>query len=132
MTEYRDIEGFPGYRIGNDGSVWTSWYVFGTGRARPMIALIGGPWKRMQAPLGKDGYRSVNLTLGGGRKRRRRVHRLVLHHFCGACPDGMEACHNNGNCLDNRAENLRWDTRKANARDRVRHRLERLSCIVHA
>ena len=24
-VEYRDIQGFPGYRVGSDGSVWTQW-----------------------------------------------------------------------------------------------------------
>lgn len=33
----------------------------------------------------------------------------------------MEACHNNGNGLDNRLENLRWDTREGNERDKDRH-----------
>lgn len=23
-VEYRDIKGFPGYRVGSDGSVWTT------------------------------------------------------------------------------------------------------------
>lgn len=25
VVEYRLIEGFPGYRVGNDGTVWTLW-----------------------------------------------------------------------------------------------------------
>jgi hypothetical protein len=49
------------------------------------------------------------------------VHRLVLEAFVGPCPAGMEACHNNGVRTDNRLENLRWDTRSANCRDRIRH-----------
>ncbi|MGO1563156.1 MAG: HNH endonuclease signature motif containing protein [Actinomycetaceae bacterium] len=51
----------------------------------------------------------------------RLVHRLVLEAFIGPCPEGMEACHNNGNRTDNRLENLRWDTRLANAHDAIRH-----------
>lgn len=39
----------------------------------------------------------------------------------GPCPDGMEACHNNGDQLDNRIENLRWDTHSANIYDQVAH-----------
>jgi hypothetical protein len=49
------------------------------------------------------------------------VHRLVLSAFAGPCPEGMEACHYNGNPADNRLCNLRWDTRKANHADKVRH-----------
>jgi plasmid maintenance system antidote protein VapI len=33
----------------------------------------------------------------------------------------MEACHENNNRSDNRLENLRWDTPKANQADRIRH-----------
>ena len=42
------------------------------------------------------------------------VHRLVANAFLGPCPTGMECCHNNGIAWDNRAENLRWDTRSSN------------------
>jgi hypothetical protein len=49
------------------------------------------------------------------------VHRLVLLAFVGPCPDGMEACHNNGNASDNRQENLRWDTHHNNNQDRRTH-----------
>lgn len=49
------------------------------------------------------------------------VHVLVLEAFVGPCPGGMECCHNNGNPKDNRIENLRWDTHKANMADRVKH-----------
>jgi hypothetical protein len=49
------------------------------------------------------------------------VHRLVLETFVGPCPPGLEACHNNGDSLDSRLVNLRWDTRKANAADTTLH-----------
>ena len=49
------------------------------------------------------------------------VHRLVLKAFVGPCPEGMEACHNNGDAWDNRLENLRWDTRKNNHQDKIKH-----------
>lgn len=49
------------------------------------------------------------------------VHRLVLEAFVGPCPEGMEACHNNGDRGDNRVSNLRWGTAVDNAADRDRH-----------
>lgn len=33
----------------------------------------------------------------------------------------MEGCHNNGNCTDDRLENLRWDTHSSNLLDRRQH-----------
>lgn len=57
----------------------------------------------------------------GAKTQKFLVHRLVLMAFVGPCPPGMEGCHNNGNPIDNRLENLRWDTRSANTLDKVRH-----------
>lgn len=42
------------------------------------------------------------------------VHRVVLEAHVGECPEGLEACHNDGNSKNNRLENLRWDTHKSN------------------
>ena len=45
----------------------------------------------------------------------------LLEAFVGPCPSGQEACHANDDPRDNRLENLRWDTRSANALDSVRN-----------
>ena len=68
----------------------------------------------------KNGYDVVNLTIKNIRKQKL-VHRLVLEAFVSEKPNGMEACHNNGNRKDNRLENLRWDTRKNNHADKLLH-----------
>jgi hypothetical protein len=49
------------------------------------------------------------------------VHVLVLLAFIGPRPDGQEACHGDGNPLNNRLENLRWDTHLANEADKTIH-----------
>lgn len=56
-----------------------------------------------------------------GATKRQWVHRLVLSAFTGPCPPGMECCHNDGDPSNNRPENLRWDTRSSNARDKRVH-----------
>lgn len=66
-------------------------------------------------------YYSVGLSRHG-KKSRHSVHRLVLQAFVGPCPDGMEACHNNGDYTDNRLANLRWDTKAENGADKIQHR----------
>lgn len=68
----------------------------------------------------KRGYHKVVLSQCGVKKLHS-VHRLVLSAHVGTCPDGMEACHNNGIKTDNRVENLRWDTHSENILDSVRH-----------
>jgi hypothetical protein len=65
---------------------------------------------------GGTGYPTVNF--GGGTKY---VHGLVLEAFVGPRPEGCEACHCNGSRIDNRVENLRWDTPQENQRDRAKH-----------
>ena len=70
------------------------------------------------------GHCLVNLTSSEGGTWKQRVHwvhRLVLEAFVGPCPEGMEGCHNDGNPENNVLGNLRWDTDKGNAADRVAH-----------
>jgi len=71
-------------------------------------------------PQENTGYQIVKLRRNSV-LRDVKVHTLVLETFVCARPEGMEACHGNGVRTDNRLENLRWDTRVANARDKVMH-----------
>jgi hypothetical protein len=110
-VEYRDVVGALGYRVGNDGSVWSCLKQAGYSR-RYVMTTEWHPLKLNTA----DGYPSVKI-----RGRRRKVHRLVLEAFVGPCPDGMEGCHWNGTPTDCRLDNLRWDTHKGNGADSIRH-----------
>ena len=72
-------------------------------------------------------YDIVTLTRGGRRgapgmiEEMPYVHTLVLEHFVCPRPEGMEACHNDGNGMNNHIDNLRWDTHKNNMQDQLRH-----------
>jgi len=69
-----------------------------------------------------DGYYAVNLVdKENGKRKQFRVHRLVLLAFKGAPPEGMVACHNDGDVSNNKLSNLRWDTQQGNQKDRIRH-----------
>lgn len=46
---------------------------------------------------------------------------LVLITFVGPCPDGMESCHKDGNCLNDALYNLYWGTRAENIQDAINH-----------
>lgn len=56
-----------------------------------------------------------------GIKQKARIHVVVLESFVCPRPDGMIACHNNGNSFDNRLCNLRWGTHEDNAKDKILH-----------
>ena len=113
--EYRDVPGFPGYRVGSDGSVWSQWATCIHGRIQKER------WKRLKESKASRGYVRVNLTDPFGVVSQFRIHRLVLEVFVGKCPEGMECRHLNGIKTDNRAVNLAWGTPLENASDRKRH-----------
>jgi predicted DNA-binding protein (UPF0251 family) len=69
-------------------------------------------------PSSAKGYLRVKLHRPS---KEGRIHQLVLLAFVGPRPNGTDACHNNGNSLDNRLENLRWATPKENIADTVFH-----------
>jgi len=111
-TEYREILGFDGYRVSDIGIV-CSCRVFNRWESET------NEWHQLKPQL-RRGYLRVGLTRNG-KLHWRSVHRLVLEAFVGACPPGLEACHYDGNRLNNRLDNLRWDTPEANIQDKHRH-----------
>lgn len=74
----------------------------------------------LAAGTNRHGYPLVALSRSG-KPQSKKVHRLVLEAFVGPCPDGMEACHHDGDRANAELVNLRWDTPSANAFDRIRH-----------
>ncbi len=110
-----DFLGFTAYRVGDDGSVWS---------CKIKGSKIGrlGKWKPLKlTKLSKgSGYLVVGLYNSDGMNMRY-VNQLVLLAFVGPCPSGMEGCHYDGNPANNQLENLRWDTKKGNMQDSVRH-----------
>jgi hypothetical protein len=115
-VEYRAVPDFPGYRVGDDGSVWICWRTCRAGRR------LTDRWKPMKLCPGSRGYLRVNLTpASGGRYQTFRVHRLVLEVFVGPCPDGLECRHLNGVRTDCRLSNLAWGTPTENLEDRRKH-----------
>jgi hypothetical protein len=112
-VEYRPVVGFPAYRVGDDGSVW-SCYLAGT-RGR-----TGDSWKRLATRRHSHGYPMVSLCREG-KRRLRYVHHLVLEAFVGPCPVGLECLHGDDNPSNNQLGNLRWGTHSENLFDRTRN-----------
>lgn len=101
------LSGYPGYGVSRDGFVWSE---------------KTGEWKRLKPfCLKKCGHLIVGIFHRHGKRHKRHVAHLILETFVGLRPVGKECCHNNGDPSDNRVENLRWDTRSANQRDRNNH-----------
>lgn len=113
---YKEVNGYPRYRVGSDGTVW-----FRRGKSH------GYQWQEMRwrntsqrTATGKRcGYRRVSLCRYGIRKHFL-VHHLVLLAFVGPRPEGTECCHRDGNHSNNCLENLYWGTHEQNLMDSMR------------
>lgn len=82
-------------------------------------------WRTKKAHIVKtqvlnSGYDLAHLSVNEVRKAKT-VHSVVAAAFIGPRPKGLDVCHNNGSKRDNRAVNLRYDTRSANHLDRISH-----------
>lgn len=115
---WKPIPGYEGiYEVSDHGNVRSLDRAvtnrLGHVQHRKGVTLKPGP--------GKHGRLFVVLVRGDDTRWNVPVHRLVLLAFVGEPPAGTEACHNNGDHLDNRLCNLRWDTKSANTLDAVKH-----------
>lgn len=119
-VRYRLIPNLEAYRVGDDGSIWSSLQKPSSAGAHGRRWVAGGPWKRLVGNITNRGYRAICLQVDG-RDKKLRVHRLVLLAFQGECPHGMQSAHNNGVRDDNRLCNLRWATPKENQADSKSH-----------
>jgi hypothetical protein len=111
----RDIDGFPGYQISDDGTVWTAWQNNGNQPRK-----LSAQWRPMRPGRHADGYPRIDLYRDGLRHSFA-VHTLILSAFIGPRPRGMEACHNDGDPRNSVLSNLRWDTHLNNTRDCLKH-----------
>lgn len=123
QEEWRPVAGFEGFvevsNLGRVRSLDRMTVIPACGRAEAYVRTLRGRiLKQARHPAGY-----MYISFSGGRKQRKnaKVHHLVLEAFIGPRPEGTEGCHANDIPDDNRADNLRWDTPKANVRDKVRN-----------
>src|SRR5262245_48467708 len=107
LIECRDVVEEQGYRVDSEGGVWSRLDTHGRLTVR---------WRRLSQVKDCCGYLRVGI-----KSRSRLVHRLVMEHFVGPCPPGMECRHLDGNPANNRLENLAWGTPAENHADAMRH-----------
>lgn len=113
MTElWKSVEGYEGV-----------YDVSSFGRIRRLYDGGADGWRILKLSLNKTGtgYFHVSLSKDGAIRRNAFVHHLVAIAFLGPRGEGMLACHNDGNSLNNKVENLRYDTMSANQHDRAKH-----------
>ena len=125
-VEYRGIAGFPGYRVGSDGSVWSSWFrkPLMNGKRGGSVSVSGGRWRRLTPTLEKRQGRTRHYHImlkGHGRCRSFYIHSLVLRAFVGDRAARQECRHVDGVPKNNRLQNLIWGTRKQNVADQFAH-----------
>lgn len=123
QEEWRVIKDYPNYRVSNMGRVQSN-IILGPNRHT-------GKWHLLKTSLDGGGYLMIELSTSEYAKTHK-VHVLVLEAFVGPRPQGLVACHNNGNRTDARLANLRWDTRKANADDMIVHGTRVRGQKIHA
>jgi hypothetical protein len=112
---WKPIDGFKGrYEVSSEGQV-RSWNRKGPGDGRNDAP------KLLSHHVDRGGYHNITLFLPGGKRVRKMVHRLVLEAFFGACPEGLEASHIDGNPHNNSVENLCWKPHLDNIRDKYEH-----------
>jgi len=111
--EWRTIPGYPGYQASSLGRMRSvdRWITKSNGHR--------GFWfGSMQRPTLRGRYYRVSV----GGETSVAVHTLVCTAFHGERPSkGQHTAHWNGDCLDNRPENLRWATPGENKADQIRH-----------
>lgn len=101
------IPGFPGYFATEAGEI---------------VSHQKGQPRVLKPDLRKeDGRKRYTLRAGDGRYVRKYGSYFVLLAVRGPKPDGVEACHNDGDCTNDAPDNLRWDTPVANKGDMLRH-----------
>lgn len=110
--QFREIPGYPGYCIGNYGTVLSCMKV-GNHKNR-----YHKTWYILKPTANYEGYLQVKL----GRRKNCKVHQLVLLAWIGPCPPGMEVCHfpdpTKSNC---RLDNLQYTTPLVNSSHKVIH-----------
>lgn len=121
---WKPIAGFEGwYEVSNLGNVRSL-----DRDLEPSRTRFGGTrvmrykGRTLQFRPDHKGYLRVGIVRGAKRSGSDKyVAHLVLAAFVGQRPEGMEACHCDGNKLNNRLDNLRWDTPINNQFDKRLH-----------
>lgn len=102
--EWKHIPGFSKYKISNCGDVWSDFSN-----------------KILRQYNHQCGYKCIDLIDDSGKRRKKRVHRLVMLAFVGEPPNGKnDVNHKDGNKRNNFIDNLEYCSRSYNIIHRYR------------
>jgi hypothetical protein len=112
QVEIRRIPGIIGYKVGNDGSLWSAWYY---GQANGLASVLGdgeyAKWKQLRigSKHRHEGRRIVLFAYGAPKRRYYYIGNLVLEAFVSPKPGNNYYCHYlDGNRENDCLENLEW------------------------
>lgn len=109
MEIWKEVPGFPGYEVSDYGRL----------RSFVPSRRHGSDERVLRGGNDKDGYRRAVFCADGGKVRKSlRIAPIVAALFIGPRPDGQVLRHLNGNCIDDRADNLAYGTQKENMADK--------------
>lgn len=119
LEEWRPVAGFEGlYEVSNYGWVKALPRTLEHGCRNGMVRQQYEE-KILSPDKGKYGHERVTLRKEG-HSTRVLIPRLVMETFVGPCPVGLEVCHIDSDPSNNRLDNLKYDSRKENQREKFR------------
>jgi hypothetical protein len=124
----RPIGSYEGYEVSSFGRL-RSWRIRGRYGGRP--GHLRDEPRYLKGAKSPNGYLVAYLNHVGETARWVvPFHILVLEAFVGPRPHGMQGCHWDDDPTNNRLDNLRWDTPRANRLDSLRNGCSPLQTIA--
>lgn len=118
---YKEIDGFPDYKIGDNGKLYSRMNSAKRKNQRPWRRVFG---RSANKGRNKDiaGYILVTLWNRTAKvNRRTTIHCLVLESFVGKRPDGYVCRHIDDDATNNNLTNLVWGTQQENVNDSIKN-----------
>lgn len=116
---------FEGYEVSNLGRVRTYKQKYGQVSKAATHAGLNRPLRSTPTIINgrsdKRGYMQLCLSDINKKRHNLRIHIVVTQTFLGMPDEGLVVCHYDDNKLNNRLDNLRYDTQKANMEDKKRN-----------
>lgn len=125
IKKKNEILNFEGYEVSNLGRVRTYKQKYGKVSKSATYAGINRPLSKTPTIItgrpDRAGYMQLCLSDINKKRHNIRIHTVVAQTFLGFPEQGLIVCHFNDIKTDNRLENLRFDTHKANRSDAQRN-----------